>query len=73
MRYQNGSFPKRVKAYMLGFYTAKQEANTALSDIPFSSLSTEYVAELAEKANKATLHMKRTNLSTPTLKKDKGC
>lgn len=55
---------------MLGYYTALQEQNKALSDIPLGNLSYAYLEELGRRADKETRHLvdhmkniKRKNLT----------
>jgi len=57
MRYTNGTYPSRIKGYMLGFYAAQQRDGKMLIDVPLEKLSKEYRDELARKADKETRHM----------------
>ena len=57
MRYTNGTYPSRIKGYMIGFHAAQQRYGKMLSDVPIDKLSKEYRDELARKADKETRHM----------------
>jgi hypothetical protein len=49
--------PPRVHAWMAGYYSALQEQNKALIDIPFESLSHSYRLELSKRALRETQHL----------------
>lgn len=48
----------RVRAFMLGYYEAKQEHGAALSDVALDEMCIEYRAELAVRAEEATRGIK---------------
>ncbi len=47
----------KAQAYMLGFYTAKQDADEGLKDIPLRDMSRNYLNELSRRAAKDTENM----------------
>ena len=47
----------RIGAWMLGYYAAQIEQKKALSDIPLSRMSQEYIRELGKRADKETKHL----------------
>jgi len=58
----------RVSAWMIGYYTAKQEDLKGLEDIPLEHLDRLYIIELAKRADRETKHLTRSRLSVDKLK-----